>query len=500
MPMGPKELFMSIYTDTPEIEVRERRLNSIITYSGTGKELYDKARARTLSPKVDRSYSQCSSCAEGCASVITGRIKDVAVVFHAPIGCKANVVEMSLSVNGTTVARKEKPFEVHTLCTNIQEKDTIFGAVEKLKDALREAERRFHPEAIYISTSCASGIIGEDIESVADEMEEELGYTIIPIYCEGFKSKIWSSGFDSGFHGILRKVVKPPLKKQDDLINVFNFAGADTFTPILKRLGLRVNYLVALASQEQIATISEASCSTSICETLSMYVAAALEERYGVPEIKTAAPYGLDWTDTWLRAIGKATNREEPVEKLIAEERAKYEPEIEELREKLKGKRLYVIAGDSFAHNLANVGKSLGLEWAGVTSLHHDLYTDNPASVNSMDALVESNGDVPNFSICNLQPYQMVKILKERKPDLMICRHGGLAVIGSKLGIPTIFEGDANFSIGYSGVVKLGRRLYEAWQTRGFVKNVSRYVDLPYTDWWLNEEDPFYFEAGGAVK
>jgi nitrogenase molybdenum-iron protein alpha chain len=290
------------------------------------------------------------------------------------------------------------------------------------------------------------------------------------------------------------------VKRQADLINVFNFAGADTFTPLFKRLNLRVNYLVALSSLEQLASISEAACSTSICETLSMYVASVLEEQYGVPEIKTAAPYGLDWTDVWLRAIGKATDREELVEKLITEERAKYQGELADLKEKLQGKRLYVIAGDSFAHNLANVGKSLGLEWAGVTSLHHDLYTDNPESVNSMDALVESNGDVPNFSICNLQPYQLVKILKKLRPDLLICRHGGLTGLGSKLGIPTIFEGDANFSVGYSGAVKLGRRLYEAWQTRGFIKNVSRYVELPYTDWWLNQDDPFYFEAGGKSK
>jgi nitrogenase molybdenum-iron protein alpha chain len=117
-----------------------------------------------------------------------------------------------------------------------------------------------------------------------------------------------------------------------------------------------------------------------------------------------------------------------------------------------------------------------------------------------MDALVHSSGDVPNFSICNLQPYQVVKILKKRKPDLLVTRHGGLAIIGSKLGIPSIFEGDGNFSVGYSGVVKFGRRLYEAWQTRAFVQNVSAHVELPYTDWWLNEEDPFYFEEGGKGK
>ncbi|WP_059369448.1 nitrogenase component 1 [Treponema endosymbiont of Eucomonympha sp.] len=484
---------MSIYAGTSAVEVRERRLHSIISYSGTGKELYDKAKAFAF-PGGERSFSQCAACPEGCASGLPARTRDTAIVFHAPIGCSnSTLIELALGIKGATLARKQEPFGVRALCTNIQERDTIFGAAEKLRNALREADKRFHPKAVYITTSCASGIIGEDVESVADEMQAELGYTVVPVYCEGFRSRIWSSGFDASFHGIIRKIVKPPVKKQEDLINVFNFAGVDTFTPLLSRLGLKTNYLVSLASLEQLETMSEAAFSTSICETLSMYVAAVLEEQYGVPEIKTAPPYGYDWTDSWLRAIGKATKREEAVEKLISEEKAKYKEEIETLRSKLAGKRVYVLAGDSFAHNLANVARSLGLVLAGVTSLHHDLTTDNPKSVNSLDALVETNGDIANFSICNMQPYQVVKILKRLRPDLLVCRHPGLTALGSKLGIPSLFEGDANYSIGYEGVVKMGRRLHEALLTKKREANIARYVELPYTDWWLRQEDPFYF-------
>jgi nitrogenase molybdenum-iron protein alpha chain len=486
---------MSIFSTTPEVEVRERRLHSVITYNGTAKDLYEKSKSGTYAP-CDRSFSQCSYCMGGQGGGVIAHIRDVALVCHAPIGCDAGMYNAALAARGTALVRGQKPFSLHVLSTNIQERDTIFGATEKLRKAIREADSRFKPRAIMVSTSCASGIIGEDIEGVAEEMEEELGYSVVPIYCEGFKSKIWSTGFDSVFHAILRKLVKPPQKKQEDLVNVFNFEGTDTFTPLLKRMNLRVNYLVALADLEQLETISEAACSTTICETLSLYVAAVLEEQYGVPEIKTASPYGLDWTDTWLRAIGKATGREELAEKVIAEEREKYREEMEELRSKLNGKRLYVISGDSFAHNLANIGKSLGLELAGATSLHHDLHTDNPESVNTLNALIESNGDIPNFSVCNMQPYQVVKILRKLRPDLLVCRHMGLTGIGSKLGIPTLFEGDANYSIGYEGVVKMGRRIYEALQTKKLVENVARHFEMPYTDWWLDEEDPFYFEGG----
>jgi nitrogenase molybdenum-iron protein alpha chain len=68
--------------------------------------------------------------------------------------------------------------------------------------------------------------------------------------------------------------------------------------------------------------------------------------------------------------------------------------------------------------------------------------------------------------------------------------------MGSKLGIPTLFEGDANYSSFYKGVVNLGKRLHEAWLTRKLVENIAPHVESPYTDWWLEQDDPFYFSAG----
>jgi nitrogenase molybdenum-iron protein alpha chain len=330
-------------------------------------------------------------------------------------------------------------------------------------------------------------------------MEAELDYPVVPIYCEGFKSILWSSGFDAVYHGVLRKLVKPPVKKQEDLVNVFNFDGADTFSPLLSQMGLRVNYMLTLASVEQLSHISEAACSTAICETLSLYVAAVLEEQYGVPEIKSPAPYGFEGTDAWLRAIGKVTHREELAENVIANERAKYKEELEGIRAQLAGKTVYVFVGDSYSHSMVRVAKDLGLKTIGVTSMHHDPHTDNPESFNTLDGLIEAVGDIPNFSICNVQPYQMIKIIGKLHPDFLINRHGGSSLVSLMLGIPTVYESDPNFTVGYQGVIRMGRRLIEALQTKKLLHNVVPHIDLPYTDWWLQEKDPFYFVGGNVT-
>lgn len=486
---------MAINLSTSAPEIRERRLNAILSYNGTASELNEKSKKGELKC-LGRAYGQCGDCQEGCATSMCSYVRGGAVVAHAPIGCFANDQVRDNAGKAVSTARGLGEFANSTICTNIQEKDTVYGGAEKLRRAIREINQRRHPSVIFITSSCASGIVGDDIESVADEMADELGVPVVPVACEGFKSKVWSTGFDAAFHGILKYIVQPPRQRQTDLVNIFNFEGTDTFTPLLAKLNLRTQYLVPLATREELERISEAACSAQICETLATYIAHGLEQEYGVPEVKAPAPYGINWTDQWLREIARLTDRTDLVEDVIAEEHKRIQPELTELREKLQGKKIYIVAGDAYAQNLANAVKDLGLELIGVTALHHDQAADSK-DVNTLEELVKSVGDVPNFNVCNKQPYEIVKILKNVHPDFLIVRHQGLTVLGYKLGIPTIFEGDANYTVGYDGVIRLGSRLWEAYLTRKFNENIAAHSSFPYTDWWMNEiDDPFYFEKG----
>ncbi len=484
---------MSINLDHMEVEVRERRLHSTLSYSGTACDLNEKSKLRQMSCKL-RTYGQCGDCAEECAEAMTVLVQGAAIVSHAPIGCGTNASVYNIIGRAGAKARNLKAHKVQIISTNLREEDTVYGGEEKLRKAIMEADTRFKPALIFIQGSCASGIIGEDLESVADEMQEELGYPILPVYCEGFKSRIWSSGFDAVFHSVLRRLVRPPRKKQEDLVNVFNFAGSDTFIPLLGKLSLRANCLFAYATVEQLATMSEAACSTHVCETLSTYVTAVLEEQYGVPEVKASAPFGIDWTDQWLREIARITGREALAEQVIRGEHERIRHELEEIRAKLKGKRVYIYAGDAFAHNMANVAKDLGLELIGITTLHHDQHLDGNR-MSTLDAVLKNSGDIKNYSICNKQPYQVIKLLKNIKPDLLIVRHINLTVLGTKLGIPTLFEGDVNYSLGYDGVIKLGRRFCEAILTKKLLENIADNVKFPYSSWWMEQKNPFCFEG-----
>ena len=476
-----------------KVDIRENRLNTILTYRGDIKGLVEGSEKNELKIGKFR-FTQCGNCQEGCALMQVYSVLDAAVVAHAPIGCFGGIITQYQNFQKVAQIRGNRKFTHHAICTNIQESDTIYGGAEKLRKSVREAYRRYNPKVIYITTSCASGIIGDDVQSVADEMSDELGIPVFSVECEGFKSRIWSTGFDASFNAVLNTALKPPKQKQKDLVNIFNFNnGEQTFTPLLKTIGLRPNYLIRTRTFDEISGMTEAACSATICETLSTFVADKLEELYGVPQVRAPAPYGITWTDQWLRAVATLTGKDSIVDEAIEKEHERISKELEAFRKEFKGKKAYIFAGDAFAHNIASVVHDLGLEVIGMTTYHHDKKFDNP-EVNTAKFLLESAGNIPNFTVCNKQPYQVLKFLKKLKPDILFVRHNGLAVLGNKLGIPAVVEGDSDQSAGYNGIITMGNRILKAVKSEKLYKTFAKHTEFPYSDWWLSDEtDPFHF-------
>jgi len=474
-------------TNTAEVEIRDTRLKSIMLFHGKASELQEVSR-QLKKPSKDRCFTQCSDCAQMCAGTVTNHIRGSAVVYHSPMGCFANIPAQNEATHNAAKARGIEPFDVRSVCSNISEKDTIYGGLKKLRDAIKLANDRFTPTCIFIQSSCAAGIVGDDIESVADEMADELGIPVVPVFCEGFKSKAWSTGFDAGYHGILRKIVKKSDKKQPDLVNIFNFLGTDTFTPMLKKLGLRPNYLVPLSDIDSLRGMAEAACSTQVCETLGTYVTTVLEEEFGVPKVKAPSPYGIAWTDAWYREIARLTGKTDIVEEMIASEHARIESELKALKEELKGLRVYIYAGDSYAHNLGSLVSDLGVEIAGMTTLHHDMRVDGRDPEDStLKEMIDVAGDI-ELTVCNKQPYEVIKQLKKVKPDFLIVRHMNMTILAGKLGIPSIFEGEINVSAGYDGLLLTGRRIRDLIKAKRLLGTLAEYNEFPYTDWWLEQE------------
>lgn len=487
-----------------QVESREHRLGTIIAWQGNAEELSKQSnytqRSCGCSGKgngcklceIKGPFSQGSVCSEQMVECQAGNVREAVLIQHSPIGCGGGQVPYnSIYRNGLSM-RNHKVESIRIINTNLQESDMVFGASNKLKQSIDDAYERYKPKAIFIGTSCATGIIGEDIESVAREKEDKYGIPVIPLQCEGFRSKHWSTGFDATQHGILRQIVKRNPKKQEDLVNVINLWGSDVFTPMLAELNLRVNYVVDLASVDDLAQCSEAAATVGFCYTLSSYMAAALEQEFGVPEVKAPMPYGFAGTDAWIREIGKVTHREELAEKYIKKEHERVKPKIEELKKKLKGLKGYVATGSAYAHGLIQVLRELGIQVDGSMVFHHDpVYDSGDSREDSLGHLVQNYGDVKSFNVSNRQQFQLYTFLKETNPDFILIRHNGLAPLAGKLGIPAAPLGDEHIAIGYQGMINLGETILQIIARKKFSEDIRDHVKLPYKKWWLDQTDPY---------
>ncbi|MGA2448570.1 MAG: nitrogenase component 1 [Polyangiaceae bacterium] len=478
---------MTMNLRAKESAPRERRLSSITNYCGSLRNLHGHACQGTLDNK-ERCFSQASLCNAACALGTLSLIIDAAVVHHGPSGCAVTAMQVCNAKN--QLAGKLHLDNSHSgyVCTDMNEADTVFGATDNLRDVIRETHRRYQPKAIFVGASCVSGVIGEDMESVATETQEELGIPVAPVHCEGFRTKVWASGFDAAFHAILTHVVKPP-RTRTNVVNVINFFGSARreITGLFAKLGVVPQFLISNSSVDQLSRLSESAATVSTCGTLGTYLGNGLEQAYGVPYVKLLHPCGMVGFDSWLRGLGAVLGKEAEVEALLEEERSKYLPKIQQVTERLKGLRAVLAMGPGFNFNTARALQELGITIVHSSAWHFDKQYDDGAMPAPFQYLVDhSPNDFP-LSVSDLQNYELINILRASKPDIFFSRHTGSTVWAMKLGIPALCVCDEYAIFGYRGLLSFAHSILDVVTNRSLTDTLAQRVRLPYTEWWLNQ-------------
>ncbi len=486
---------MAIHLENSNVATRESRIGSITGYIGTLSDLAKQSGCGTLKG-CSRCFSQSSSCLSTCALGQLAAIRDVAIIHHGPAGCS---VEGARRYYLERTLAKKRGVTNNTVYvgTGMDENDTIFGAADTLRQIILEVYRRYSPKAIFVSSSCATGIIGEDIDSVVDDVREEIDVPVAAVHCEGFKSRIWATGFDISDHAILSSVVKPPRQKRDT-INFKNFyeSARPEIIEMFRNFDLEPIFLYCNSTIEELSHISESLATTCICGTLGNYLGNGLEEKYGVPYIRTINPLGVAGFETWLREIGKVTGRKDKVERYIEEQRAIYIPQIEEVKKELKGLKAVLGMGPGYTFEVSRVLNELGIEVVWALAWHYDKKYENGDVPPSMEYLLDNDIDF-EASVADQQNYEVMNILHKYQPDLYLSRHPGSTVWAIKNGTPAVYVADEYMIFGYKHTLEFAQAVLDSIHNRSFEKNLARRVKLPYTDWWYEQKvDTFLEEAG----
>jgi len=152
----------------------------------------------------------------GCVLTASG-IKNAVIIFHGVLGCNIEAVHFrSDQIPGGAY--------VPVVPTGINEADCIQGGNEKLLATLRNTinqslARKKKPDAVFVITSDAPSIVGDDIQNCAKIVEQETGVKIIAVDSPGFAGGV-SSGTDIFLTKLIQKYLQEGSKPDNKSVNI----------------------------------------------------------------------------------------------------------------------------------------------------------------------------------------------------------------------------------------------------------------------------------------
>lgn len=493
---------------------REDRLKACIAHSDSICGLAKKGK-NCLTDDGERGFTQGSICLLLPALAMLNSLPDNVVLLHSALGCGSCTHSQNANVRMGSNVRWGKVKDGIWLSTALDETDVISGGESKLEQAIIEADRRYRPATIAIVAGCVPGIIGDDIDGVALKIQPQVSATLLPIHCEGFKTKIWATAYDAVYHAIGRNLLrergliepKPEaelsvLREQEKLSRTVNLMNVSSMGRIdelelerlLTSLGLEVNIFPVFSHPDSFIKSTRAALSISTCPTHDDYFLGYLEERFKVPFLLQHMPVGIENTSLWLRDIAKEFGFQEQAELLIAAEEAELKTALEEFRPLFKGKKVFVSAGEFRALATARLLQELGLEVVGIRSFHHDSFAEGEYEKLAAEATSDYVVD-----IANVQPFEEANLLKRLKPDLFL-GHANGNMTAAKLGIAThVIYNTGLAYLGYRGVFELARRLHRQLKNQAYNRNLADNIRLPYRDEWYGAEPFSYINTRGSA-
>jgi nitrogenase molybdenum-iron protein alpha chain len=450
---------------------REINHNVMFRYHGTLKGFADHI-CRESGPNKDREKKDknkpvcdLTSCPIDGAYLTLSKIDSLVILFHSPPGCSMGLWILwggAYSLKSVTGTKKESG--CITLCTNMNERDVIYGGMQKLKMAVVDIKERFNPEHCVILSSCCAGIIGDDIEEVVAEARKNLGMDIGWVDSCGFKSTYWPNGYDLAHRYIVEHIMEP-CPVDDFTINIIPYGNAASVderecSRVLTKLGLTVQLPLSVphTTLEKLKRAPAAKANAMMCMTFGWNFARAMQKRFNTAFSAETHPIGTHFTKKWLRSIAVIYGLEEAAEKLIAEELAEIEPELEDLKKQLKGRTVAISAG----HDKAPALLAMCLEF-GMRVIYFGILTYD-------DLVKEKIREVADFFDYNIdtvvfpQTYEEIPIIKKKKPEVFI-GPAGLTPKNVMMQVPSVSSHFNDF-IGpffcFKGMINFGKEIIRA--------------------------------------
>lgn len=457
---------------------REKRASTLTAYQGINKVLQEDLSVTEIRQRI-RTFSQGNKDEIIYALALLSRIKNAPVILHGAIGCcAAELYFYKETAEGTWYS------------TDLNERDTIMGGDDKLRKTIETVYYKYRPEVIFVVSTPVVAINNDDINSIILELEEELDTKIISVYTDGFKTKAGINGADIVLHSLARYIGESSAhseieKPEEEFINLIsiteNESAVKELTRLLEELKVNYNVIPQFAGIDDIQRAGLAKASIAVTDDEADVLINGLNEKFGIPVIKSPVPIGLRGTGEWLLELGKAAGIQEKAVKLITAEEERVKKYIS--KKPLARKKVFVGLNAGAAAGLVEFIEELGGEVIGIAFSHIDRLNQDKLKTLPKEVFIE---------VGDGQPFELANLFLKNKPDFYIggVEHAGLA---ASLGILPISVTN-KILYGYEGAVQLIQAILKLEKRTGFADYLAENTKHPYKEPWLKRSANWYIK------
>lgn len=198
-------------------------------------------------------------------------------------------------------------------CTNISEKEVIFGGENRLRETIENALKVIDADLYVVLTSCASEIVGDDVEEVVRSFKNA-AKPVIYASTPGFKGNNYT-GHEWVLQAIIEQVLKPAAKITKGLVNIwtgvplhdpFWLGNLRELEKLVAELGLIPNTIYGHGRGiENIHKIPEAEFNLLVSPWVGLNNVKQLAEKFGTPYLHyPTLPIGAYETSKFIRVLG----------------------------------------------------------------------------------------------------------------------------------------------------------------------------------------------------
>jgi nitrogenase molybdenum-iron protein alpha chain len=251
-----------------------------------------------------------------------------------------------------------------------------------------------------------------------------------------------------------------------------------------------VRFLPCYSDADDFQYALESALNVSICGTHDDYFIEHLKTLYDIPFLIDTIPIGRKNTSRWLMKIAEHFGLQEEARRFTEAENKALDDALEPFRSEFSGKTAFLAGGEVRIIATAEILQDVGIQVVGFKGHHYDKFAE---------PIFDSLEDVSEvvFNVATQQPHEMVNLVKQLQPDLLVSHTGGNN-ISAKLGLPLLplFGPSYNY-MGYSGVFEVARRTRRILKNAQFNKKLAEHCALPYRASWYGRNPFAYIKKDG---